>query len=79
MPKINRGQYSFLPPAAIRPEGWLKRQLQLQADGLAGQLDRIWPDVSDSQWIGGEHEGWERVPYWLMASSRWHGCWTTMT
>ena len=65
MKQINKGRYSFLPPAGIRPEGWLKRQLQLQADGLAGQLDRVWPDVSDSKWIGGEHEGWERVPYWL--------------
>ena len=65
MRKINHGKYTFLPPVSIRPEGWLKRQLQCQADGLAGQLDRIWPDVSDSQWIGGKHEGWERVPYWL--------------
>ena len=65
MKQINHGTYAFLPPASIRPEGWLKRQLQLQADGLAGQLDRVWPDVSDSRWIGGEHEGWERVPYWL--------------
>jgi len=65
MKQINPGKYSFLPPASIRPEGWLKRQLQLQADGLTGQLDRVWPDVSDSKWIGGQHEGWERVPYWL--------------
>jgi len=62
---LNRGAFSFLPPACVRPEGWLKRQLRLQADGLAGQLDRVWPDVSESQWIGGAHEGWERVPYWL--------------
>lgn len=49
----------------IRPEGWLKRQLQIQAEGLAGNLDKIWPDVRDSKWIGGDKEGWERVPYWL--------------
>ena len=65
MKKINPGKYAFRPPASFRPEGWLRRQLELQANGLAGQLDRIWPDVSDSKWIGGEHEGWERVPYWL--------------
>ena len=63
MSKLNQGAFTFLPPACVRPEGWLKRQLQ--ANGLAGQLDRVWPDVSDSKWIGGEHEGWERVPYWL--------------
>ena len=25
----------------------------------------MWPDVSDSRWIGGSRDGWERVPYWL--------------
>ena len=50
---------------SIRPHGWLERQLRLQAEGLAGQLDRVWPDVRDSRWIGGSREGWERVPYWL--------------
>ena len=49
----------------IQPEGWMKRQLEIQARGLAGNLDRIWPDVRDSAWIGGSREGWERVPYWL--------------
>ena len=49
----------------IKPAGWLKRQLQIQAEGLSGHLDQIWPDVRDSGWIGGEKEGWERVPYWL--------------
>lgn len=49
----------------IRPEGWLRQQLQLEADGLVGNLDKIWPDVRDSRWIGGDREGWERVPYWL--------------
>ena len=49
----------------IRPEGWLRRQLEIQARGLSGNLDKIWPDVRDSAWIGGDREGWERVPYWL--------------
>ena len=47
------------------PEGWLRRQLRIQADGLSGNLDKVWPDVSESKWIGGSKEGWERVPYWL--------------
>lgn len=49
----------------IKPSGWMKRQLQIQAEGLSGNLDKIWPDVRDSAWIGGNREGWERVPYWL--------------
>ena len=49
----------------IRPMGWMKTQLEIQARGLSGNLDKIWPDVRDSAWIGGSCEGWERVPYWL--------------
>lgn len=49
----------------IRPRGWLKRQLEIQAAGLSGNLDIVWPDVAQSRWIGGDKEGWERVPYWL--------------
>ena len=54
-----------LPLGAIRPAGWLARQLRIQADGLTGHLDEFWPDVADSQWFGGKAEGWERAPYWL--------------
>src|SRR5690349_23843259 len=54
-----------LPIAEIRPQGWLARQLRIQADGLSGHLDEFWPDVKDSQWFGGTAEGWERAPYWL--------------
>ncbi len=49
----------------IKPKGWLLRQLQIQAEGLSGHLDKFWPDIKDSKWIGGDKEGWERVPYWL--------------
>ena len=58
-------KYSFYTSNELKPSGWLRRQLEIQADGLCGNLDRVWPDVSDSAWIGGSHEGWERVPYWL--------------
>lgn len=54
-----------LPLGAIRPLGWLRDQLRIQADGLSGHLDEFWPSVADSKWIGGESEGWERGPYWL--------------
>ncbi|HEX3813514.1 MAG TPA: beta-L-arabinofuranosidase domain-containing protein [Mycobacteriales bacterium] len=56
-----------LPLGQLRPAGWLRRQLRLQADGMAGHLDEIWPDIGDSAWIGGAAEGWERGPYWLDA------------
>ncbi|MGC9521328.1 MAG: beta-L-arabinofuranosidase domain-containing protein [Anaerolineae bacterium] len=54
-----------LPLGSIRPSGWLRQQLRIQADGLSGHLDEFWPDVRDSQWFGGDAEAWERAPYWL--------------
>ena len=57
--------WNFYTSKEIKPEGWIKRQLQIQANGLSGNLDKMWPDVRDSAWIGGDREGWERVPYWL--------------
>lgn len=62
---MGKRKYAYLKPTDIKPEGWLKRQLRLQAEGLSGHLDLIWPDIRDSRWIGGDREGWERVPYWL--------------
>ena len=49
----------------IKPSGWLRRQLEVQAEGLGGNLHKVWRDVRESSWIGGSAEGWERVPYWL--------------
>ena len=49
----------------IKPEGWLKDQLRIQAEGLSGNLDKVWPDVKDSAWFKGNRDGWERAPYWL--------------
>ena len=58
-------KWSFYTSNEIKPNGWLKRQLEIQANGLSGNLDKVWRDVRDSSWIGGDAEGWERVPYWL--------------
>ena len=60
MPKLQ-----FFKPSELVPAGWLRRELEIQADGLSGNLDKIWPDIRDSRWVGGDREGWERVPYWL--------------
>lgn len=56
-----------LPLGAIKPQGWLKDQLTIQADGLSGHLSLFWPDVMNSSWIGGTADGGlhERAPYWL--------------
>ncbi len=59
------GKWNFFTSKEIKPQGWLRRQLEIQADGLSGNLDKVWRDVRDSKWIGGTADGWERVPYWL--------------
>jgi uncharacterized protein len=49
---------------AVRPAGWLLRQLRIQANGMSGHLDEFWPDVGpNSAWLGGDGENWERGPY----------------
>ncbi len=58
-------KWNFYTSKELKPEGWLHQQLKIQADGLSGNLHKIWPDIRDSAWIGGKCEGWERVPYWL--------------
>jgi len=58
--------FMLLPLGAIRPTGWLRRQLEVQAQGLSGHLDETWPDVGpNSGWLGGTGESWERGPYFL--------------
>ena len=62
---LNTPKYTLFSPANIRPAGWMRRQLALQAAGQAGNLDKIWPSIRDSAWIGKSSDSWERVPYWL--------------
>jgi hypothetical protein len=62
---LKQNAYIKLPLGAIKPEGWLKSQLQAQAEGLTGNIDDFWPDLVNSSWRGGEGEAWERGPYYL--------------
>ncbi|MCS6954548.1 MAG: hypothetical protein NZM33_17035, partial [Bryobacteraceae bacterium] len=58
--------FAPLPLGAIEPRGWLRRQLEIQANGLTGHLDEFWPDLGpNSGWLGGTGESWERGPYYL--------------
>ncbi len=59
-----------LPPGAVRPEGWLRTQLELEAAGFVGRLGEISRFLvkEDHAWLSAEGEGhspWEELPYWL--------------
>ncbi|MGQ9456089.1 MAG: beta-L-arabinofuranosidase domain-containing protein [Armatimonadota bacterium] len=59
-----------LPPGKVKPNGWLKKQLELMADGFTGRLTELsgFCKSENNAWLHpngiGEH-GWEEVPYWL--------------
>lgn len=59
-----------LPVGAVRPAGWLRKQLELQDAGFHGHLGEIsrFLQKDGNAWLSptGEGEfGWEEVPYWL--------------
>src|ERR1700721_3036575 len=63
---LTAGVMRSLPLGAIKPAGWLARQLRIQANGMGGHLDEFWPDVGpNSGWLGGTGESWERSPYFV--------------
>lgn len=55
-------KYKKLPITAFSPEGWLKKELQLQMQSPVGRLDikeefaERYPIICDNQWLGGENE-----------------------
>lgn len=59
-----------LPVGAVKPGGWLLKSLELQRDGLTGQLGEIsaWLTKKNNAWLNKDGKGdwgWEEMPYWL--------------
>ena len=59
-----------LPIGSIKPQGWLRHQLELERDGMTGRLKEIspWLEFEKSSWTDKEGRGkfgWEEMPYWL--------------
>jgi len=62
--------FNKLPIGSVRPEGWVREQLRLMADGFTGHLPEIsqWCKFQDSAWANPKGQGkfgWEEMPYWL--------------
>jgi uncharacterized protein len=62
---LKQNAYIMLPLGSVKPAGWLKSQLEVQASGLTGNIDDFWPDLKNSMWRGGTGDAWERGPYFL--------------
>ncbi len=62
--------FARLTVGSITPKGWLRKQLELEADGMAGHLEELspWCKFAGNAWTdpqGKGHSGWEELPYWL--------------
>lgn len=70
-PPLAPSPLAKLPVGAVRAEGWLKTQLELQADGFIGHLHELsgFLNPEGNAWLNPTGEGdrsfWEEVPYWL--------------
>ncbi|KAI2626307.1 duf1680 domain-containing protein [Xylaria nigripes] len=66
--KLVQPVYQALPLGAVKPQGWLRDQLERSASGLAGNLFEFYRFVKDSEWLGGNSEYsdlHESAPYWF--------------
>lgn len=67
---LSQAYFIKLPTGSIKAGGWLKKTLELQRDGLTGNLGEIsiWLSKTNNAWLNKEGKGeygWEELPYWL--------------
>jgi hypothetical protein len=67
---LQKQHFTKLPVGSIHAGGWLKKALELQRDGLTGNLGEIsiWLSKTNNAWLNKEGKGeygWEELPYWL--------------
>src|ERR1043166_1639130 len=67
---LSPSPFMKLPIGSIRPKGWLRHQLELEAAGMTGHLPEIskWCKFEGNAWAAADGQGengWEELPYWL--------------
>ena len=66
---VEPSAFKMLPPGAVKPERWLRHQLELQAKGLTGNAEKLYDDIGQSTWLTHKKSSdpqydWERGPYY---------------
>jgi uncharacterized protein len=62
------GEFAMLSLGSVKPGGWLKRELQIQADGITGHMDEFYHLLTDNGWLGKKgpkFHSYQWAPYYL--------------
>ncbi len=62
---LEQEQFITLPLGAVTPAGWLEDQLLLQRNGITEAMEDYDNYGSNSGWLGGTGESWEKGPYYV--------------
>ena len=69
-PPLQPSPFIRLPTGSVLPGGWLRKQLELEAQGFVGHMGEVsgWLNKTNNAWRNPAGKGdsfWEEVPYWL--------------
>jgi hypothetical protein len=69
-PPLLASPFVRLPTGTVKPQGWVRRQLELEAEGFIGHMGEVsgFLNKADNAWLKPDGKGgcfWEEVPYWL--------------